>query len=343
MHKYKKIERLGEGAHGVVFKAELLPESERRKESKKRKQLEIQTEQEQQTTEELQKNEKQELKQYVAIKKIRLKSRQEGLSQEAIREIRLLQELDHPNIMKVIDIFSHSSNINVVIEYMTTDLDHILRASELIITAADIKSYMRMLLLAVEHCHKNWILHRDIKPGNLLIGEDGQMKLADFGLAKIYGSPDRSLSHQACTLYYRAPELLFGARMYGPGADMWSVGCVFGELMKRIPMFPGTGELDQLSKIFSCLGTPTEKDWPGMTKLPSYTEFNPWPPTPLESIFTAATSDALDLLRNLLRYDPKQRLSATQALAHRYFTNLPVPTLPSSLPRLISQAKKKKK
>jgi len=340
MHKYKKIERIGEGAHGVVFKAEVLPKSEQRKESKnkKRKVQEAQIDQEQQTDT---KDEKQP--KYVAIKKIRLKSRQEGLSQEAIREIRLLQELDHPNIMKVIDIFSHSSNINVVIEYMTTDLDHILRAKEIIITAADIKSYMKMLLLAVEHCHKNWILHRDIKPGNFLLGEDGQMKIADFGLAKIYGSPDRSLSHQACTLYYRAPELLFGARMYGPGADMWSVGCVFGELMKRVPMFPGTGELDQLSKIFSCLGTPTEKDWPGMTKLPSYTEFNPWPPTPLESIFTAASADAIDLLRNLLRYDPKQRLSATQALAHRYFTNPPAPTPPISLPKLNSQSKKKKK
>jgi len=272
-----------------------------------------------------------------------LKSKEEGLSQEAIREIRLLQELDHPNIMKVYDIFSHSSNINVVMEYMTTDLRKILRAKDIVLTAADIKSYLKMLLLAVEHCHKNWILHRDIKPENLLIGEDGQMKLADFGLAKVYGSPDRSLSHQACTLYYRAPELLFGARMYGPGADMWSVGCVFGELMKRVPLFPGESEIDQLSKIFSTMGTPTDKDWPGMSSLPSYTEFDPWPPTPLESIFPAAPSDALDLFKLLLRYDPKQRISTTQALAHKYFQSPPAATLPRNLPKLIPQTKKKKK
>jgi len=271
----------------------------------------------------------------VAIKKIRVQSEhnEKGLSQEAIREIRLLQELDHPNIMKVYEIYSYKSNINVVMEFMTTDLRKILRINDIVLTAADIKSYMKMLLLAVEHCHKNWILHRDIKPENLLIGEDGQMKLADFGLAKIYGSPDRSMSHQACTLHYRAPELIFGARIYGPGADMWSVGCVFGELMRRAPLFPGTSELDQLSKIFSCLGTPTEEDWPGMTSLPSYTEFDSWPATPFEKIFTAASPDALDLIRQLLRYDPKQRLSATQVLAHKYFQSPPTATPPRSLPK----------
>jgi len=279
----------------------------------------------------------------VAIKKIRVKNQKEGLSQDAIREIRLLQELDHPNVMKVLDIFSHSSNINVVLEYMHTDLDHILRSKEILLTSGDVKSYMKMLLLAVEHCHQNWILHRDIKPANLLVGPDGQLKLADFGLAKIYGSPDRELSPQACTLFYRAPELLFGARIYGHGADMWSVGCVFAELMLRVPLFPGNTELDQLSKIFACLGTPTEKDWPNMTALPSYMPFDPWPPTPREQIFTAASQDALDLLRNLLVYDPTRRLTATQALAHRYFITSPPPTPPSQLPKLTSKKKPVKK
>jgi len=272
-----------------------------------------------------------------------VKNQKEGLSQDAIREIRLLQELDHPNVMKVLDIFSHSSNINVVLEYMSTDLDHILRSKEVLLSPGDVKAYLKMLLSAVEHCHKNWILHRDIKPGNLLVGPDGLLKLADFGLAKIYGSPDRELSHQACTLFYRAPELLYGARIYGPGADMWSVGCVFAELMLRVPLFPGITELDQLSKIFACLGTPTEEDWPRMTFLPSYTPFDPWPPTPLEQIFTAASPEAIDLVHCLLQFDPSKRLSASQALAHRYFSTGPAATSPEHLPKLTTVNKKKMK
>lgn len=172
----------------------------------------------------------------------------------------------------------------------------------------------------------------DRKPGNLLIAQDGTLKLADFGLAKIYGSPDRELSHEACTLWYRAPELLYGARAYGPASDIWSMGCVFAELMLRVPLFQGTSEIDQLAKIFACLGTPGD-EWTGVETLPRYVEFGQWNKTPLEEIFRGAAPDALDLLKSLLVFDPLKRPTAEQVLQHPYFFNEPQPTPTASLPR----------
>jgi cyclin-dependent kinase 7 len=189
-----------------------------------------------------------------------------------------------------------------------------------------------MLLNGVGFCHDNWVLHRDIKPGNMLVGQDGQLVLADFGLAKVFGSPDRDLSHQACTLWYRAPELLFGAQSYGTAADMWSVGCIFAELLSRKPFFPGENQLNQLSLIFAALGTPVEAQWPGLTSLPQYTQFSECQGTPLREMFGAASDDALELLSGLLTFNPQQRFTAQQAANHRYFTSNPPPTDASQLP-----------
>jgi cyclin-dependent kinase 7 len=268
----------------------------------------------------------------VAIKKIRLKNSKEGLSADAIREIKLLQELEHPHVIKVRDIFNHDSNINIVMDLCTMDLEKVVRATKVPLRSSDVKQYMRMILLGVEHIHKNWILHRDIKPGNILIDEEGRLKLADFGLAKIFGSPDRSLSHQACTLWYRAPELLFGARSYGEGADMWAVGCIFAELMTRKPFLPGENELNQLSLIFAALGTPTPEVWPGMEQLPQFTKFQPSIGLPLKTMFGAASDSALDMLAGLLRFDPVSRLTATQCLDHDYFRQKPLPSELHTLP-----------
>lgn len=256
---------------------------------------------------------------------------------DAIREIKLLQELDHPNIMKVRDIFNHESNINIVMDYCTVDLEHIVKC-DVALTPGDIKSFMQMILLSLHECHAHWILHRDIKPSNFLLGKDGQLRLADFGLAKIYGSPDRELSHQACTLWYRAPELLFGARSYGTGADIWSIGCVFAELLARKPFFTGNNELSQLSHIFAALGTPRSEDWPGLEQLPQYTKFQECEGTPLHVMFAAAGEDALDLLAKMLVFDPAKRPTAKQAMEHPYFSLHPPPTPPNELPVLSLRA-----
>lgn len=271
---------------------------------------------------------------FVAIKKIRLKSCHEGLSMDAIREIKLLQELDHPNIMTVLDIYNNNSNVHIVMDLCPVDLEKVITCDKAMNTG-DIKQFMRMVLLGVGNCHENWIVHRDLKPANFLLDDDGQLRLADFGLAKIYGSPDRSLSNQACTLWYRAPELLYGATEYGSGADMWSIGCIFAELLTRKPFLPGEtdSELHQLQVIFQKLGTPTKEDWPGMEQLPQYTKFRDCPGVPLSTMLPAAQDDALDLLKRLLMYDPSARPTCQEALEHAYFSSYPPPTPPAKLPR----------
>lgn len=133
--------------------------------------------------------------------------------------------------------------------------------------------------------------------------------------------------------WYRPPELLFGARAYGAGVDMWAGGCIFAELMLRLPFMAGDSDLHQLELICQALGTPTEKDWTGMTSLPDFINLPQHPKPPLRDIFNAASTEALDLLALLLRYDPRQRVTARQALKHGYFAKSPAPTHPSRLPK----------
>lgn len=325
MERYKKLGRCGEGTHGVVFKAQVLDPYEQENHENlgqsskgKRKNHAVAEE---------------EKLEFVAIKKIRLKSKEEGLSLEAIREIKLLREFEHPNIVKVHGMFSHHSNVNIVMDFMGHDLDELIRHKEIKFSLGDVKQFMRMALLGVEYVHARFVLHRDIKPANLLIGSDCCLKLADFGLAKAFGSPDKELSNQG-TLNYRAPELIFGDKFYGTGADMWSLGCIFAELLTREVLFPGTGELNQLSVIFDTLGTPTEEDWPNMTQLPQYTPREFQECSPFSELFPGNDEDTLDLLQQMLRFDPNKRISASEALKHPFFSRGPVPTPPHELPQI---------
>ncbi|NXB42239.1 CDK7 kinase, partial [Leucopsar rothschildi] len=274
--------------------------------------------------------------QIVAIKKIKLGHRSEakdGINRTALREIKLLQELSHPNIIGLIDAFGHKSNISLVFDFMETDLEVIIKDTSIVLTQSHIKAYMLMTLQGLEYLHQHWILHRDLKPNNLLLDENGVLKLADFGLAKSFGSPNRVYTHQVVTRWYRAPELLFGARMYGVGVDMWAVGCILAELLLRVPFLPGDSDLDQLTRIFETLGTPTEEQWPGMTSLPDYVTFKPFPGMPLQHIFSAAGDDLLNLLQGLFTFNPCTRVTATQALKQKYFSNRPGPTPGNQLPR----------
>ncbi|KAA8592314.1 hypothetical protein FQN60_017769 [Etheostoma spectabile] len=216
---------------------------------------------------------------------------------------------------------------------METDLEVIIKDTSLVLTPANIKAYILMTLQGLEYMHQHWVLHRDLKPNNLLLDGNGVLKLADFGLAKAFGSPNRVYTHQVVTRWYRSPELLFGARMYGVGVDMWAVGCILAELLLRIPFLAGDSDLDQLTKIFEALGTPTEETWPGMSSLPDYVSFKIFPGTPLEHIFSAAGDDLLELLQSFFTFNPLTRTTATQALTMRYFSNRPAPTPGPQLPR----------
>uniref|UniRef100_A0A2K5NLL1 cyclin-dependent kinase n=1 Tax=Cercocebus atys TaxID=9531 RepID=A0A2K5NLL1_CERAT len=225
--------------------------------------------------------------QIVAINKIRLGHRSEtkdGISRTALRDIQLLQELSHPNIIGLLDAFGHKSNVSLVFGFMENDLEVIIKDNSLV----------------------------DLKPNNLLLDENGVLKLAHFGLAKSYGSPSRAYTHQVVTRWYRAPELLFGARMYGVSVDMWAVGCILAELLLRVPFL---------------------EQWPDMCSLPDYVTFKSFPGIPLHHIFNAAGDDLLDLIQGLFLFDPCARITATQALKMKYFSNRPGPIPGCQLPR----------
>lgn len=215
--------------------------------------------------------------------------------------------------------YATRSNVNVVLEYCVTDLEEVIKDRTIILSPQEVKTCLHMILSGLHNCHQHWTLHRDLKPSNILIGADGNLKLADFGLARIYGSPNPRMTHQVITRWYRPPELLFAADRYGPAVDMWSVGCIFAELLLRVPYIAGNSDIDQLSKIFQARGTPTDDDWPGREHLPAYVKFSDTPAPDHKRLFTAASPAALDLLNAFLVLNPEKRISCEEALNHNYF------------------------
>lgn len=279
----------------------------------------------------------------VAIKKIKVqKEYRDGLAPDAVRELKHLQELHHPNIISLLSVFSSKDqNINLVLEFLPLgDLEMLIRDTDRVrYGAPDIKAWMGMLARAVWFCHDNFVLHRDIKPNNLLIAADGEVKLADFGLARSFSDPYARMTANVITRWYRPPELLFGARHYSGAVDVWSVGLVFAELIIRSPYLPGNSELDQIALISRQIGTPTEEVWPGVTSLPAYTppaagEATPvWGKEAYMGRFGAVGPEGVDLLVRTLALDPRKRITARGMLEHRWWRSEPRPTRKEDLPR----------
>ncbi|XP_028979697.1 cyclin-dependent kinase 20 isoform X2 [Esox lucius] len=218
---------------------------------------------------------------------------------------------------------------------MLSDLSEVIRNSQRPLTESHVKGYMMMLLKGVAFCHENSIMHRDLKPANLLISSTGHLKIADFGLARLFNNDgERLYSHQVATRWYRAPELLYGARKYDEGVDLWAVGCIFGELLNNSPLFPGENDIEQLCCVLRVLGTPNQRTWPEITELPDYNKikFKENPAIPLEEIVPDTSPQAVNLLKKFLVYPSKQRISAKQALLHPYFFSDPLPAHHSELP-----------
>ncbi|KAI3654339.1 hypothetical protein MP228_001058 [Amoeboaphelidium protococcarum] len=291
-NNYQKIEKIGEGTYGVVYKA------------KHKKSEEI-----------------------VAMKKIRLEGEDEGVPSTAIREISLLKELQHKNIVRLLDVIHEENKLYLVFEYLHLDLkkfmDSVVERTGQGFTPAAVRSYLKQLIAGISYCHSHRILHRDLKPQNLLIDTDGNLKLADFGLARAFGIPLRSYTHEVVTLWYRAPEILLGSKHYSTAVDIWSIGCIYAEMVMMSPLFPGDSEIDEIFRIFRTLGTPTEENWQGVAQLPDYkTTFPKWQAQKLRSIIKDENlcDLGIDLMEKMLKYDPGQRISAKQALCHAYFT-----------------------
>ncbi|CAM8943954.1 unnamed protein product [Rhodiola kirilowii] len=273
----------------------------------------------------------------VAMKKVRFVNMDPESVRFMAREIHILRQLDHPNVMKLDCIVTSrlSGSLYLVFEYMEHDLTGLLATHGVKFTEPQIKCYMQQLLRGLEHCHSRGILHRDIKGSNLLIDNNGVLKIGDFGLANFY-NPDQPqpLTSRVVTLWYRAPELLLGATEYGAAIDLWSAGCILAELLAGKPIMPGRTEVEQMHKIFKLCGSPSEEYWK-KSKLPLATSFKPNQPYKrrLTDTFPDFRPSALALIDVLLSMEPEGRGSASSALNSEFFTTKPLPCSPSCLPK----------
>lgn len=273
----------------------------------------------------------------VALKKVRFDNFEPESVRFMAREIFILRRLDHPNVIKLEGIVTSrlSCSIYLVFEYMEHDISGLLSSPDIKFSEAQVKCYMKQLLSALEHCHSRGVMHRDIKGANLLVNNEGVLKVADFGLANFCTAGKRQpLTSRVVTLWYRPPELLLGSTDYGPSVDIWSVGCLFAELLLGNPILQGRTEVEQLHKIFKLCGSPNDDYWK-KNKLTHATVFKPQQPYEsclLES-FKELPKTAVTLIETLLSVEPNKRGSATSALASEYFTTKPYACDPSSLPK----------
>ena len=262
----------------------------------------------------------------MALKEIHLDS-EEGTPSTAIREISLMKELKHDNIVSLYDVIHTENKLMLVFEYMDKDLKKYMDSrgnSNGQLDPRTIKSFMHQLLAGIAFCHENRVLHRDLKPQNLLINNKMQLKLADFGLARAFGIPVNTFSNEVVTLWYRAPDVLLGSRTYNTSIDIWSAGCIMAEMYTGRPLFPGTTNEDQLQKIFRLMGTPSERSWPGISQFPEYKPSGQnFFTQDLRIILPHMDPAALDLLQRMLQLRPEMRVSAQEALNHPWFRDLP--------------------
>ncbi|KAM6983172.1 cyclin-dependent kinase 11B isoform 6-T6 [Tautogolabrus adspersus] len=273
----------------------------------------------------------------VALKRLKMEKEKEGFPITSLREINTILKAQHPNIVTVREIVvgSNMDKIYIVMNYVEHDLKSLMETMKQPFLPGEVKTLMIQLLRGVRHLHDNWILHRDLKTSNLLLSHKGILKIGDFGLAREYGSPLKPYTPVVVTLWYRSPELLLGAKEYSTAVDMWSVGCIFGELLTQKPLFPGKSEIDQINKIFKDLGSPSEKIWPGYNELPAVKKmtFTEYPYNNLRKRFGALLSDqGFDLMNKFLTYCPSKRILSDEALKHEYLRETPLPIEPSMFP-----------
>ncbi|XP_047945168.1 cell division control protein 2 homolog C-like isoform X1 [Salvia hispanica] len=298
MEKYQKLEKIGQGAYGSVYKARDTSTG-----------------------------------QLVALKKNHLPISDQGIPPSTLREVSLLQLLSNSlyivRLLSVEHIPIHNGKhlLFLVFEYLDTDLkkfidSHLQPPNPTLLPPNTVQSFLFQICSGVAHCHSNGVLHRDLKPHNLLIDvEKGIIKIADLGLGRAFSVPLKNYTHEVVTLCYRAPEVLLGAN-YSTAVDMWSVGCIFAEMVRMKVLFLGDSEFRQLLIIFRLLGTPTEEVWPGVTSLPDWHAYPQWEPQDLAHAVPYLGADGVDLLSKMLIYNPADRISAKDAMNHPYFDTL---------------------
>lgn len=261
----------------------------------------------------------------VALKKIRMEGERDGFPITAVREIRLLQHLRHKHVVALQEVMVEKNECFMVFEYLSHDMTGLINHPTFKLTAAHKKDLAKQMFEGLNYLHRRGVLHRDIKAANILISNTGQLKYADFGLARFY-TKSRKLDYtnRVITIWYRPPELLLGETQYGPEVDIWSAACVFVEMFTKKAIFPGEGgELSQIEKVYSVLGTPTRADWPSIIDLPWFELIQPVDrrkrvfETMFKDVFTPA---GLELVQWMFKYDPRKRPTAEEVLNHAYFT-----------------------
>ncbi|XP_059649732.1 cell division control protein 2 homolog [Cornus florida] len=291
-NKYERIEKIGQGSFGVVYKCRDFMTNAT-----------------------------------VALKRIFFRDEDEGVPSSVIREISLLKELDHGNIIRLLDVIKNGAGVGLIFECMDLDLSKFIASyPEVAKDQQIIKLFLYQILCGVAYCHSHKILHRDLKPKNLLIDIDNKvLKIADFGLARAFGVPLRTYTGKVVTLAYKAPEVLLGSN-YSTSVDVWAVGCIFAEMVTLRPLFCTESEITVLMDIFSLLGVPTEATWPGVTSLSRYIANIPaFPPQCTRNLgdeVAGLEPAGLDLLSKMLCLDPSKRITASDALKHSYFGNV---------------------
>lgn len=311
---YKLISEVGNGTYGWVYKAKDLKNNN-----------------------------------YVALKKIDLTLQEaDGFPITAIREIKLLRKLTHPNIIRLLEIITTKASLKnnfrgstiLVFEYMEHDFVGLIR-SHVKFKISQIKLIIQQILEGLQYLHINNIVHRDLKPANILLNNKGEVKLADFGLARQFTQhPDSRYTNKVVTLWYRAPELLLGTRQYSYKVDTWSIGCILGELLLEEVLFRGDKEPREMELIYELCGSPNLETWPEASTLPNYAEFAPKKDyeyklrTHMQVKRSDLSEEVLDLLEKLLCLNPKNRYNTEETLNHRFFTMDPLPCTKDEMPKI---------
>ncbi|PLB48114.1 Pkinase-domain-containing protein [Aspergillus steynii IBT 23096] len=284
----------------------------------------------------------------VALKKLKMENSPDGFPVTGLREIQTLLEARHKNVVYLREIVmgNKMDDVFLVMDFSEHDLKTLLDDMREPFLPSETKTLMLQVLSGLGFLHSQWIMHRDLKTSNLLINNRGELKIADFGMARYYGDPPPKLTQLVVTLWYRSPELLLGAEKYGTEIDMWSIGCIFGELLTKEPLLQGKNEVDQVSKIFALTGPPTAQSWPGFRSLPNAKSLR-LPPTsdssgslPLlpRSKFPFLTNAGLHLLSSLLALNPSIRPTTQECLSHQYFREDPRPKPKEMFPTFPSKA-----
>ncbi|XP_015783321.1 cyclin-dependent kinase 10 [Tetranychus urticae] len=301
IHEFDKLDRVGEGTYGIVYRAKDKVKNE-----------------------------------IVAIKKIRMEREKDGAPISGIREIRILMSVRHENVVQLLDVVVGRSleSIFLVMEYCEQDLASLLDNMQSSFSEAQIKCIMIQLFRGLQHLHKSFIVHRDLKVSNLLLTDKGCLKIADFGLARRCSVPAQPMTPQVVTLWYRAPELLLQSKIQTTAIDMWAAGCILGELFLHKPLFPGRTEIHQLELIIDLLGTPNDQIWDGFSDLPILKNFSlkRQPYNNIKHVFTWLSAAGQRVLNFLFMYDPTRRATAEEALQSSYFKENPLPCEPEMMP-----------